>query len=718
MTNDIHDVGKGCPPQILVVDNQLDQIATLLHELAHEGLSVLTADSRPRAMEVLASSVVDVALVDVNLRDPDEKGNRDGIFLADDMATIAPETQVIFISRPVYLDVQSLLHMFNPDPNLANCRLGAAYVDKADTEAVVEMCLSILGAKNDVEWPAPIFADEASWRSVRKDLDAKVSGVIKERGRGLVDGERQCLQILRRLASHELMPLKQIAIEHLGRGRSRTMVLTMAAKYSPTDVQHLSVVKLGDREIVQGERSNYLKWVPSFVQSVAYPAMTGAAASRQLAGIGYSMLGESNEPAQTFVDRFWSLPEKKVFQILDSVFHSLLVPKQAPTEKRGRNIRNEYQTRFRRLADSAKLEADLTPLCTHCGIKVSQDSWAIAVGKRLRKVHRPTDLIESHFFNPYWVSVVHGDLHGENVIVLSDEVVSDDMRAFLIDFAHIGEHHVFLDYVVMEISVRFHLLSRFLRSVEMSQVDELMSRWVEIEEWFAEGDTTKSEDPPWDISAPNDPLAILARVVMWLRSNAWLHGFNDSYHNYYGAIGMTALTSPFLPDESGDRVRYAVRKALLSCAAFSLDRVHRDAATNPRRTPWRDAAAAGAKRVDLFLANLLEANRSRISRAAKGELQAFCRRVSPEGQRIAAGPASMHCDLLRADMPLLGQALKKYGNLDSPHSDLETSEYRALTDAFVAANLFAQVDSADPLAHLQSKFNDWLATTRKGKHEP
>jgi hypothetical protein len=359
--------------------------------------------------------------------------------------------------------------------------------------------------------------------------------------------------------------------------------------------------------------------------------------------------------------------------------------------------------RFRRLDDSAKLESDLAVLCKHSAIEVAQNSWTIPVGKARRKVRRPTDVLESDFFNPYHVSVVHGDLHGENILVMGA-----DSRTFLIDFAHIGEHHVFLDYVVMEISSRFHLLGRYLRACSPPEVDGLISRWVQFEEWLALCHGANTDDPPWDVANSNDRLARLARLILWLRSNAWLHGFSDSYHNYYGGVGMTALTSPFLPDESPDQIRHAVRRALLSCAAFSLERVSRDVGTRPRRTPWDDALA-DTKRLDSFVVEILKANRSRIRGSAKGQLQAFCRLVGPEGRRTAAETAAPLCAALREDLPMLEQALEEYSNLEI--SFLEP----ALAKAFVAKDLLDQLELPEGLQHLKSKFSEWKASAWKAK---
>jgi hypothetical protein len=584
--------------------------------------------------------------------------------------------------------------MFNRRADLVNGRLAEAYIDKADIAAVVDMCRSVLGAKQDRSWRVPIFADGDTWNAMKLDLHSKIAKGMRTRGSELVDGERQCIQILRRLASDDLMPLKEVRLDRVNHGRSRTIVLTTTARYDPTGAMRSTVVKIGDRALVQGERDNYVRWVPSFVRFAAYPEMTGAASSRQLAGIGYSMLGDSNDPAETFVDRYWDLAEEDSQKILDDVFNSLLAPKQDPKEQHNSTIRQEYGDRFQQLQKDDFADA-IGRYCRHCKIDARQDSWVIPVGNRSRTVSSPMIVIDDEMFKSFWVSVVHGDLHGENIIV------GKDNRPFLIDFAHIGERHVFLDYVVMEVSVRMHLLKSLLSRLPKEEVQKYVGTWIEVEEWLTLDEQERGENIPSEGVKGMEALTRLGRLVLWLRKNAWLHGFEDTYHNYYGALGMASLTSPFLPDDTEEKVKYGVRKALLSCAAFSLAK----APTMAGRRPLDDAMATPDSR-DAFLASLLVASRLRIGQDAKKECRALLRELSIPALRVSAESGRGLRQALNEDMPQFSRALGEHRAGNGLAHALPETDCKVLGELVLALNVLASVEHID-VKGLKDRMRQW-----------
>ncbi|MSV29676.1 MAG: response regulator [Bryobacterales bacterium] len=696
LTHDnLFDVAAEIPPRILVVDDQPDHVALLIKRLANEKLKVIFAQSKRQAFEKLGEFAIDIALVDINLRQ-EEPRDRDGLYLAQELDKLAPEAQVVFISRPKHLDVDTALKMFNWREDLVNGRLAEAYFDKANIAGIVKMCLSILGAKQDRSWRVPLLAQTETWKAVTRDLHSKIGSVMETRGSRLVDGEGQCLQILRRLAGDHLMPLKEVRIDRVSHGRSRTIVLTTTAQYHPTGALRSTVVKIGDRALVQAERDNYVKWVPSFVRFAAYPEMTGVAASRQLAGIGYSMLGEPNDPAETFVDRYWGLAEEESLKILDDVFHSLLAPKQNPREESNSTMRQEYATRFQQLQRDDFQDA-VERYCHHCKIGATKESWVIPVGGESRSVSSPMTAVDDTMFKSFWVSVVHGDLHGENIIV------SKENQTFLIDFSHTGERHVFLDYVVMEVSVRMHLLRLFLLQLPKEMVQKHIGTWIEVEEWLTL--EQKERKIPSEGVDGMEPLSRLARLVLWLRKNAWLHGYNDTYQNYYGALGMASLTSPFLPDETEEKVKYAVRRAMLSCAAFSLAK----ASTMADRRPLDDAMATTDSR-DAFLNSLLVAGRFRIGQVAKKDCQALLRRLNASELQAGAESGQGLRQAIREEMPEFSRALDEHLARNGLPAALPETGYKVPGELVLAMSVLDSFDH--PIVQsLKNKLKQWKDET-------
>lgn len=677
---DVHgEVAEIAKPRVLVVDNSASAVERIIHQLKQHQFDVRHAVNKESAKQVLETSVCDLALVDINLDDPHDPLNRDGVAVAEHIAKVAPETKVIFISIPRHLGVDLLLTMFNRNPQ-GRSRLAEAYVNKGDTLAVVGLARSVLhGYGSDSK--VVVAVDSESWAAMRRDLDLKVSSTV---GDDLIEGSRQTLQVLRQLAIHELMPLASVSISRMGGGRSRTMVVSMTAEYKPISAEYCTVVKIGARDVVESERRNYVQWVPSFVEVVGYPEMTGYAASRQLSGIGYRMIGRAHEPAHTFAGRYWEAPEEESIMVLKTVFQSFLVPKKAPRPApHGQTLRNEYSSRFRRLL-ATTLDADVDQRAKEVGIEAAGRTWRISgVASDLA---RPTDVYNEQFLTGFRCAVAHGDLHGENIIVHGD---NNDRRTFLIDFAHIGEHHVYLDYAVMEVSVRIHLLADLLRRTPETDLANLVERWLRIEEWLIDRTRDMPRREAIDIQAMDDSLARLVRLLIWLRTTAWQHGFADSYYSYYGAVGMATLTAIFLPlDEPSPVVANAIHRVVLGCSALCMTHVKSDLLADPDRSPL-SAALCTAAASDSFAAEVLSANVTRIRHCAMAQCTSFAKRADASARELALAQALHVVDRLDAVVPRLSDEIRRVIS--------ETDLRRFAKDLLPAAQVFVAFNLLEDL---------------------
>ena len=90
----------------------------------------------------------------------------------------------------------------------------------------------------------------------------------------------------------------------------------------------------------------------------------------------------------------------------------------------------------------------------------------------------------------YMKKVSHGDLHSENIIIDGDSV-------FLIDFGMTDYRPVFIDYAMLEVSIRFGLLPRYIPTKEIMKIDskyiqDLNLSERELEEYIANADIKKA----------------------------------------------------------------------------------------------------------------------------------------------------------------------------------------------------------------------------------
>jgi CheY-like chemotaxis protein len=602
-------VSSNSPPSILVADNRLGQLSTLMDLLERHGFSLTPVSSRQDALRALESNIFDLALLDVSFTDV--VGEAEGLILAQDIARRAPETPVVFISRPEFINVEIVLKMFNLDEETRGSRLAEAYVNKYEPDRVLETCRAVLTSSGCVAPVAPIRVDEESWRSIETQLTKKVGADFKQRSEPLVTPVRQFVQILRRITFHHCMRLREVRVQSVSRGRSRTVVVVATSTYKPTDAEHHIVIKIGTTEMLKIERDNYLQWIQSFVQCGSYPTLTTFVTSRQLAGIAYSMVKSEGEPAPTFTDRFWEMSEEQSRAVLARVFGDMLLTHDRALIARARTLQQEYRDRFRALKNTQQLELNLASICDSVKIgRASGSRWEFLIGREWVRTRNPLQAIPEDFFDPYVEAVVHGDLHTDNVIVPQD-------RTFLIDFAHTGPHHVFLDYVTMEVSVRYYLLRQLLERPG-SDVEAQSRRWLELEIALARLDPIQMFSVTASDLGDDVPpeLARLMNVIIWLRHSAFVRGYRDSYRNYFAAVGMASITLPLLPDESSKPVRHAIRRTILLTASLALDKAAE------LKTEAIGAGLSASQR-DHFMAAVASSAETKLRTGVRQELQSW-----------------------------------------------------------------------------------------------
>ena len=74
---------------------------------------------------------------------------------------------------------------------------------------------------------------------------------------------------------------------------------------------------------------------------------------------------------------------------------------------------------------------------------------------------------------------VHGDLHGENIMV------DDRMQVYLIDYAKAKDRgHLFTDYAMLEVSIKLDLLDRSTPYTEIIKFEEFLSSWGSLTDEF------------------------------------------------------------------------------------------------------------------------------------------------------------------------------------------------------------------------------------------
>jgi hypothetical protein len=626
-------------PALILLDNRPDSVEKLARDLRAIGSTLCVVAKATEYKDKIAGKIFDIALLDVCLHDPADAKDRSGIQVAAESAPLTPETMYVFISRPVIVeDAGVVLQMFNRQVGAMRdrsqrVRLAEGYADKESPPEVVAMAKDVLGSMGlpceDISG-FPIEASSDCWSGIAKALEYKVRASLP--GRNLVEPEEQFLRILRQLSHRDFLKLNGLALNSVSKGRSRSIVLSVTARYGQDEVR--TIVKIGARVTIEMERDNYSTGVPKLLQVGKYPMMTGFTCSRQLAGIAYSELGKGEALPRTFSDEFWKYSPRRVQAILDEVFHQIIMPPRPPTAT-DTSLISSYRRRFQTLASgSALFDEHLPRIRQKCHfIKTTDacDRWTLKVDDTAIEVMAPDRVLQFEAFKwdtmPHFECLLHGDLHGDNIII------SDESDIFLIDFTHTAPHHAALDFVIMESMVR----NQFLRDIFENQerhgfktqqdIQRIYTEWVRLELLFAQEEWKRASDYCGS-QGLEDTLGKLVSVVKWLRHNAKLHNYYEDYRLYQAGLGMVALSFLSLPDQSPHKSMF--QSILLISSTLALNN-SLDTSSTAKMVYLNPLTGLAAQ--DKHLAEVFCANRLRIERNMRDRMDRVEAQLRTTGQR-------------------------------------------------------------------------------------
>lgn len=683
-------IAKDYRQRILIVDDQPVEIRSLIDSLgrgdsrrkATNAYEVKHVKSPEEAITFLQKHLCDLLLIDVNL-DPSDPHDESGISLAQKVAVVAPDSAIIFLSRPSGVNqAQTVLQMLNLDVQglTDRGRLAEAFVRKGNQD--IKKYISRVLNDQHSGLLAVIKADPETWTFIESELEARIQS---ELGMQLIEGERQVLRLLVEVARNNFMTLSEIQVHPVGRGRSRTIVLHMTARYS-TGHEANAIVKIGRKETVQMELRAYSKEISGFVRLNSYPHMAGFGQSRQLAGIGYTFLQGDRAQSPSFGDRFWTLDESASMGILSEVLDGALTPTLSPKWHSNRDLWTVYAERYLSLTNPAQairrenIARKLGP--------IQNSQWNVCIGGESLSLPNPTVTVDSSrlFYWPFCTAAVHGDLHVDNIIALQPSAQPDalhsKLHAFLIDFAHTGEQHVFMDYTVMEISVRSHLL-RALFTQEIGTLHLLKKQWEELELELHRVALERGFDAGLTVGSknPDGRLSRLARMILWLRRSAKLRYFMEPTRNYFASLHMTSQAVLAVPGGESDQDKVAwqaVRSIMTHFAGLSkeaaqqmkdeadsevcldlLSCVERQTEQGPalnasnRRTSWK---LNNPSQLDGMFGMIFEATQIRLYHSVQGEMSRagyFVSHERPEDYASVVNAISQVHDALNAHYPKL-----------------------------------------------------------------
>lgn len=576
-------------PLIVIVDDVAPSVAHLKEELSRCGAEVHVFTEPSTVVDFVQKSIVDLFLLDVNL-DPETSQNRGGVLLAEELCgsefnlrpPITPEAAVIFISRPSALDVEDVLRMFNLKPTkgvATRYRLAEGFAEKTDTRQVVDMTSHVLA--ENIAW-----SEKQHSRIVAQSAAAdRLNGQLKSKFADYTQAMEQFSRLIRELCLSPHLCNEKLEICDVSKGRSRSIVVNTRRSTGDRLIES-RILKIGSLQTIQKEILNYKTNVPRILRGGSYPLLVGSASSRQMAGICYSDLGVGAGIPDSFGDRFWELDYKSRQDLLDVVFHELICDSGGAKVTRTRPLLWLYRERFNSLATGHNLHKSIPGFVKNSRLLHQIDHQTIrlrGVGENYHELVHPLDAVQNKMANWYTTghleSVVHGDLHPDNILIHDDNLqTSDDftshgnrhLQPFLIDFTHTDQSHAALDYVVMDAMLRSQSLRSLLFPLPPPIQSLASGHWVRADYQLV---FNSMEAALMECTVPGHPelsqrLGELIKLSSWLRTTSHRRLFTEGDGFYHAAFGYVCYS--FLSLGSSTTGYDSIRDVLLAASASSF----------------------------------------------------------------------------------------------------------------------------------------------------
>jgi CheY-like chemotaxis protein len=521
--------------RILVVDNDPQVIQSVPFNLRMAGYMVLTANNVEGALNLIRREIIHLAIIDIRLRDEEEEE-----YSGFDVARQLPK----YIPCIIYTAYED-----KPNIKMALQQVGAKdIIDKRDLHAAEHLIAAVHN----------LFATEVKLNfnlEIQGTLDfATLARSIRVPAlTGLSNPTADDVEnVLRRLFySANKVQISFLLQPEVAPTPSQSGAVLIAAR---PRFEHgwamPMVVKFSDKEEIEHEAQNY-DLIEPFLGWKRRPEMRGAAYSRRIGGLIYSFIDTGNlNEIRTFDDIFLHESTERIVELLRQFFSQTFRDLFQNAERRSLNLTELYTgalrltyEKLREAVASFHPEALNEPQLRFKalrGVHLNPLTWIVRDGK-----FRHLEVISRY-------CLCHGDLHGRNILVDSND------RFWLIDFARVAPSHALRDFAELETDIKYYLLPEADLQMLLAFEQALLAP------------RTFQDAPPLGIFT-NENLAKAYRVVLGLRQIAAdLLDLDGDMREYYQALLFHTLTVLRLGHISNTKKEHALLAASLICQRIDI----------------------------------------------------------------------------------------------------------------------------------------------------
>jgi len=514
---------------ILVADNDPDTLAAVQFNMKMAGYKVFTANSPERAKEVLDEQIIHLAIIDMRLRN-DQELEYSGSEVAADMPSYIPS--IIYTAYEDSESIRRAVVKAKAKDSLDKKKPGTA-------SELIETVDRVF--KNDVKVN---FDLEIEGKVTCEEIAEKIEITSHEGTRPSVEDVRQILQALFHEANSICISSMFSPGTQPANKQSRSVVVLVRPCYREARGE-ARVVKFSEMAEIRQEESKYHHIEP-LLGGNRRAVLGGTAYSRKIGGLIYTLIdGDDWESIQLFSDYFQNSDEKALCRSLerffDQSFHTIFESAVLKSVNLTESYCNAFHLTPQKLTlaiEALRPNENAEPHLYFEGLKetfLNPVLWILQHGE-----FRKFDVTSK-------VCLCHGDLHGRNILVNSDE------HYWLIDFARVEESQAVRDFVELETDIKFNIMK-----------DADLAALLSFECGLLTPQRFKQEVP--EVEFKSKSLAKTYKVIAKLRQVAAKSlVLDDEMSEYYQALLFNTLKVLRLRHIPAAKKEHALLSAALIC---------------------------------------------------------------------------------------------------------------------------------------------------------